>query len=639
MRNQWSVVLLVAVWLSSLVGCANQETASDDAGQPTNTITHGPMLGHVTHDSVRVWARTRKPGTFRVVYGTPANDTFTQDVSPAVKTTLENDNTGVITLTGLAPDSNYYVAVTTDVDPERGFVKSIPLWAGDFRTLPDPKQLQDAKHNPRGLYNFSFEFACGNNQNPGASLGPSLPTYNTMLREVMGKVDFAILNGDWLYEEDRDYSPDAWRKQVGIHWSLTPSIVTTAPPITGVWQNYKTYLGRAKNLAKWHRHVPSYYTFDDHELLNDVFGCAEVGYRNRRAVFRDIGVRGWFDYLGWANPVAHKQPVHFGRAILEAGKDVLTDPNADFTAIDFDQTGNLHVHWGTPDAGVKDIPAGDVEGGDPNARVYEVVRVIDKHRVQIRPAATATGESSYSIGRRSYGSFRVSNCVFFLVDTRSHRNLQDLKQRDRPDLTMLGKRQLDWLKSSIQREAEAGADFFFVVSSVNFMIPHVGGGGHHFDAALKDDAWTAFLHEREHLIEFFDGLDQRVFILTGDLHNSFAVKITENVWEFASGPHNSVNHRPVDEGNRPVNGPFKFGPRPCEIRWSTTAMGDIPRENRMFPTYCVVQVNNVFNNPLTRDGVRRIAYPHPQVIFKFYNGLTGELRYSETITTRMTADD
>ena len=108
------------------------------------------------------------------------------------------------------------------------------------------------------------------------------------------------------------------------------------------------------------------------------------------------------------------------------------------------------------------------------------------------------------------------------------------------------------------------ADFYFLISSVNFMVPHVGGGGHHFDAATKDDAWTVFLDEREKLINFWDKLNKRVFVLSGDLHNSYSVKITDNVWEFASGPHNSVNHRPEDEGNRPINGKFKYGPRECD---------------------------------------------------------------------------
>ena len=106
---------------------------------------------------------------------------------------------------------------------------------------------------------------------------------------------------------------------------------------------------------------------------------------------------------------------------------------------------------------------------------------------------------------------------------------------------MLGLRQRQWLMREMQ---DSNADFFFVVSSVNFMIPHIGGGGVRFDEANKDDAWTVFLDERETLIDFWDGLGKPVFVLTGDLHNSFAIKVTDRVWEFASGPHNSVNHRP-----------------------------------------------------------------------------------------------
>ena len=166
------------------------------------------------------------------------------------------------------------------------------------------------------------------------------------------------------------------------------------------------------------------------------------------------------------------------------------------------------------------------------------------------------------------------------------------------------------------------------------MIPHVGsGGGTDKNVEPKDDAWTVFLREREELIDFCDARSQQqFFVLTGDLHNSFAIKITDNVWEFASGPANSVNHLPEsDEGNRPANGKFKYGPRECDIRWSTYIMSDIPRPERIYPTFCVVQVNNVFNNPLQRGGERWIAYPHPQVIFKYYDGFTGAFLYSESI--------
>jgi hypothetical protein len=45
-----------------------------------------------------------------------------------------------------------------------------------------------------------------------------------------------------------------------------------------------------------------------------------------------------------------------------------------------------------------------------------------------------------------------------------------------------------------------------------------------------------------------------------------------------------------------------------------------------------VQVNNVFNMPLKLGDKRLIAYPHPQVVFQYYDGRTGELDYAEAVS-------
>jgi hypothetical protein len=501
--------------------------------------------------------------------------------------------------------------------------------------MPRGEDFRNPKYNPDGKFNFRFEFACGNNQRGGGdSAGPELVTYDTMNREIRDSLHFAILNGDWLYEQQREYSPSRWMQQVGLRPDQKPTVVQYAPTIVGVWENYKTYLSRGRNLAEWHSHVPSFYTYDDHETINDIYGTAEVGYVNRRAVFRDIGVEAWYHYLAWANPQAHDADIHFGRGQFQAGSNVLTDPRADFTQLNLRDHANLHVHWGTTTAGVPDARY-DAEPGNPNSKVYEIVRVLGKHQIEIHPPAVADGQASYSIGRRCYGKWTLGNCDFFFVDTRSHRDLHDVDHPAKPGASMLGKQQLEWLKDGI---SSSQSDFIFVVSSVNFMVPHVGsGGGADKQAAIKkDDAWTVFLEEREELIRFWDKLEQPVFVLTGDLHNSFAIKITDNIWEFASGPHNSINHAPQDdEGNRPSNGKFKYGPRECDIRWSSYVLNDIPRAHRTYPHYCVVQVNNVFNNPVTFGEKRWVAFPHPQVIFQFFDGLTGELRYSETIVKGM----
>ena len=600
----------------ALILCAFATTTSAQQARAQQTmISHGPILGRLSHDGVGVWARTSRPAVFHVHYGTSPERL--DQAAQASSTSVANDNTGWVHLRGLKPNTKYYYRV----DPAGGADGP----GGSFRTLPHAGQYRDPQLNPKSLFNFRFEFACGNNQTPGQGAGSNGPAFKTMLDQLRDKVHFSIQNGDWLYEDRRDYSPDAWRRQVGIALQETPRVVNIAPTIVGVWENYKVYLERGANLSAYHRHVPTFFTFDDHEILNDVWGAGSPGLRDRRAVFRDIGVRAWYDYLGWSNPLGFSQSIHFGKARLAAGSDVLFDSEADFTRLDRRQAGNLHVHWGSVTAGVNDNDLDDV-GGDVNARVYEIVDVLDSHRLKIRPAATADGTPSYSIGRRSYYKIRVSNCDFFVLDTRTHRQMHDVRQPDKPGLSMLGRQQKQWLLEGMR---DSDAEFMFVVSSVNFMVPHVGGGK--VRATNKDDAWTVFLDEREQLIQAWDALGKPVFVLTGDLHNSFAIKITDRVWEFASGPHNSNNHWYTDEGDRPASGPFQYGPRKCDIRWSTFFRNDIPRANLQYPTYCVVQVNNVFNNPKELGQERWVAFPRPQVVFQYYDGRTGELSYAEAI--------
>jgi len=580
-------------------------------------LTHGPMLGKPTAHSMVVWGRTSDAGTFTVKYGTHPGRLDL--VSPPATTTIEHDNTGVVQLTKLVSDTKYYYQIWVNDRPH-----GLP---GSFRTLPSAKDTRNAKHNPDGLFNFRFQIGSCANQNPLHGVGHQTPTYENLNRDWADKVHFHIMNGDWLYEELREYPPEAWRLTQGV--SEFPLAVQVMPTVVGVWENYKLYLSRGVELSKWHRHVPSYFTFDDHELVNDIWGASEAGKRHRRTVFRDIGTYAWGDYLGWANPMEHEHPVHFGRAQMKAGSDLLVDNATDFTKLPLQEMLNLHVHWGTPQAGVNDLRY-DNDEGHKNSYVYDIVEVVNAHTLRVHMPAKVDDQVSYSIGRRSYGKFRVANCEFFLIDTRGDRDMHDIRNRDKPGVSMIGKAQREWLLRSMR---QSDADFFFVVSSVPFMIPHSGAGGFEVDAANKEEAWTGFFHEREMLINEWGKLDKKVFVMTGDLHNSFAIKVTDDVWEFCCGPHNSVNHVPsLDESDRPATGKWTFGPRECDIRWSSYILPDLPRLERLYPHYCVVQINNVFNMPKKLGDKRWVAYPHPQIIFQYFDGRSGELAYAEAIS-------
>ena len=238
-------------------------------------FTHGPILGRLSETGVGVWARTGQSGEFRVQYGTAA-DRLDQR-SKTVTTKLENDNTGWVHITGLKPNTKYFYALEIP-----GAATSTSR-RGSFRTLPDSKDFVDPKLNPKGLFNFSFEFACGNNQNPGQSFGPSTPTFATMTDRIADDINFAILNGDWLYETRRTYKVSQWLAQVNRPAEDTPHAVKVAPALVGVWQNYKHFLEQSKSLNEWHRVTPTFFTYDDHEILNDVWGAGSPGLRDRRA--------------------------------------------------------------------------------------------------------------------------------------------------------------------------------------------------------------------------------------------------------------------------------------------------------------------------------------------------------------------
>ena len=585
-------------------------------------ISHGPILGRPGTDHMGVWARTSKPGEFLVLYGTEPDKL--KFISPTVETDIEHDNAAWILLEGLKPNTRYYYAVVPRNE------HSNPERRGEFRTLPDAADYINPDHNPKGLFNFSFQAGAGARQGPVRSSG--ITPYGTMLKNLKDKVYFSIDNGDWLYEEERLFPASRWIWKMGLEEADIPERVRMAPTITGAWQNYKVYLENNSNLSAWHRYVPSFHMFDDHEIQNNVYGTTIVGFQSRIALFRDIGLQAWYDYLAWSNPTDFDQEIQFGKAELKKNNDVLFDPKADFTKLDMDQTSTLHVHWGGPTAGQVDGSGRLYKEGpvDPNANIYEIVEVIDANHLRINPKPVSDTTSTYSIGKYHHFKFRVANCEFYVIDSRGQRDEATNDFKRIPGQTLLGEKQKKWLKKSM---SESDADFFFLISTVNFTIPHKGN-----NAELRvptEEAWPGYMAEREELIDFRESLGKPVLIITGDLHNAFVVKVTDLIWEFAACPINSDNQHTLRvEGNRPNTGIYDSGGRDVDIRWSTFYLDESPRNNRRFPVYTVFQVNNVFNNPKSGTENHWIEYEHPQVVVQYYNGFTGDLLYAEAVISR-----
>lgn len=564
-----------------------------------NEITHGPVLGEVTTESVRVWVRTARPAGFQVVAKSNESD---HEARARGETHLADDFTGWTKLDGLNPGEEYEYHVR--LMDYSGYTKS-----GSFRTIPHPDHVRNKEHNPTGLFNFKFEFGACNFQHTGMHHDPLMPAYKTMNEKIKDQVLFHIMHGDFIYEAHRGMEVSKWQEINQIADDNVPEELNVMPRIVGIWENYKLYYDKAPELREWHRNVPGYFMFDDHEILNDISATSVAGHRDRVTLHRDIGIAAWQDYLGWANPdTEYRGRIYLGKGEVTEGEDILFDPHASFTGLDEGKISNLHIHW---------------QGGHPAAAVYDIVEIVDENRIRISPEALGTGRNlSYSIGTHHFYSFQVGNAEFFVTDTRGMRDLHD-KDRPHQDISMLGETQLQWL---VENMKTSDADFLFVVSPVSFFIPHIGP-----QKPEKDESWTVYINERDKLMEVWEEIGKPVLLLTGDLHNGAAIQASDNVWEFLSAAHNSPNHHMRDEDYRPTNGMFTYNDRTVDIHWSTFFLDDVPGKFSRRTLYTVVQFNNVFNNPTDKANPRWVAYERPQVIVTYYDGETGELLYSQSI--------
>lgn len=597
-------------------------------------FSHGPLLGNVSARSIRVWARTRVPGSFQVLYSTQP-DLSQGRLSPPVTTSWDHDGAGWAELTGLDSDTRYYYALVASGRPvDTRVAGSI----NSFRTLPDASAYRDPQLNPAGVFNFAFEIGTGNNQGDRKALPP---TYRLMRENLRDRIHFQIQNGDWIYEDGRGVTAAQWAEANRV--GTLPRRVDLAKGITGNWENYKRYLDGSPQLSEFYREVPLFITLDDHEILNDVIGSGEGGFRTdargkpfqqdigsrtdrdsdvERAVYRDPAEAAWDDYVGWSNPHAGgAQAIRFGTAKTAAGSRILTDPAADFTKLDPAKTSNLHVLWGFGNTGV-----------------YTIEKVLDAHRVQVKEPFTITEQANYSIGSNRYTRFRVANADIFLLDARSNRTLQE-KYSDGSGApkSMLGAEQKAWLEQELKA---SDAQFTFIVSSVNLAVPHDNGVwyGKGLASDQKDDGWTAQLSERAELLSLVQSLAKPVFFLTGDLHKSFVARIAPGVYDIATGPHTSAPHRLGDAGGSPPSGWYKSGDRLVNILWSSTqyrndSTNRTRRPGNDWPIYTVVKVNNAYNVPDAIGKDRWIAYPEPQVIFEFHDGYTGDLVFAHSVST------
>lgn len=568
-------------------------------------ITHGPILGGVTESSVKIWMRTEEPMPFEIRISKQLP--FDSAANYAGETHSQHDSTGWVEVNQLEPNTHYYYAVLLRgeiVDIRAGVNQPWP----SFRTLPDESSFAHP-FNPEGRFNFSFSIgACQRQRSPTNTYGiyANPPVFNTLWEKHRDKLAFHIINGDYTYEE------------------------TLNGDKSGLEDNYKLYLQRGQSLNRFLRHVPMMTLFNDHEVTDNIDGAGEVGLKNGNYLVRDPALEVWQYYANWANDAApHRGDLRFGDARLERGSSVLYDPDADFSTLNLAQVSTLHI-GPFYKGGATNTPLS--ERGGPNAGVYRVEKVIDRHRLQVSPPMEATNSAPYSIGTHHYFDRLVGNCHFIFLDTRSERTeFRGHEHAYDENAYILGETQRDWF---LDTATNSPAEIIFVVSGDPWVIYHSAFHVRGTDTETKGDGFAGYVHEREILINALDQIEKPVLILTGDVHHPFAAQISDNVWEFLCSPMNSANHPLGTAGLPPLGGWFDSQGRKVKIKWCGGYPDNVHYLRQRHSIYTVIDVNNIVRAGRNDGpGYQFLAYDEPQVVVRFHDGYTGDLLYAEGIST------
>lgn len=118
-------------------------------------------------------------------------------------------------------------------------------------------------------------------------------------------------------------------------------------------------------------------------------------------------------------------------------------------------------------------------------------------------------------GQGVYSKFSYSDCEFFLLDNRTFRDESSLNEETVAYKTMLGQKQLQWLKNSLK----------FSTASFKFICV----GGQVLNEYTVKESYNLYKSEREEIISFISNNNiSGVLFLTGDRHHSEIIKANRN---------------------------------------------------------------------------------------------------------------
>lgn len=199
--------------LAALVGLASAKA---------QTVTHGPFVGAVTHNSAKVWARVLDSPTVTLEYST--SPALQNPQTAVLSVSAENEQSGSAALSGLTPSTKYFYRIAGQTAIQ------------SFKTLAAPGES--------GNYVITFG-SCMN--------GPGRP-YHTLNLIAQREPDLFLQCGDWGYPDTTDKVPQDTNFFSNDYQRVVDSY----------WWKYE--LEEFKNLAA---KVAVDYVYDDHDYVND----------------------------------------------------------------------------------------------------------------------------------------------------------------------------------------------------------------------------------------------------------------------------------------------------------------------------------------------------------------------------------
>jgi len=203
---------------------------------PDVKITHSPVSGAVTSNSVRFVVRTDTVANVKIIMSEDSNDWSNPIYTNTVTTEAGKDYFCLLDATGLTPNTTYFYSPVIWGLRKDDFI-------GKVKTFPEDGEAAD----------FSFLFGSGQQavyDDLNSGIGNIFP------KMALEGALFFLHQGDWVYPDTTDSEQGDSLNYFAKHFDL-------------IYESYKSRYDPTFPMAEMLKVTPVDYVYDDHDWVND----------------------------------------------------------------------------------------------------------------------------------------------------------------------------------------------------------------------------------------------------------------------------------------------------------------------------------------------------------------------------------